>query len=210
MSYRHRTEGDRAKDSAAEISRTSSTLRKLAVVLEGLIESDRRKLLDAAAILVAAGREKKASAKKLKDAEIAQEKAFDKAEAEAGAILDAWPQSDLPDQIALCLAWSDRWIFEGEDLLREALKGYTGYNGQYYPATRRNLESVINEARRALQREAAKRASRKGQPVAEFLGTVREAAEAARQSDKCRELVQAWRVALVAEQITEANKGGMK
>lgn len=176
MSYRHRTEGDRAKDSAAEISRTSSTLRKLAVMLEGLIESDRRKLLDAAAILVAAGREKKASAKKIKDAEFAQEKAFDKAEAEAGAILDAWPQSDLPDQIALCLAW----------------------------------KSVINEARRALQREAAKRASRKGQPVAEFLGTVREAAEAARQSDKCRELVQAWRVALVAEQITEANKGGMK
>lgn len=210
MSYRHRTEGDRAKDSAAEISRTSSTLRKLAVMLEGLIESDRRKLLDAAAILVAAGREKKASAKKIKDAEIAQEKVFDKAEAEAGAILDAWPQNDLPDKVAFCLAWSDRWIFEGEDLLRLALKGYTSFNGQHYPATRRNLEAVINEARRALQREAANRASRKGQPVAEFLGTVREAMEAVKQSDKCRELVHAWRVALVAEQITEANKGGMK
>jgi hypothetical protein len=210
MSHRFRTEGDRAKDFAAEINRTYSTLRKLSAELDGLSDGDRRKLLDAAAILAAAGREKKASAKKLKDAEIAIEKAFDKAEAEAGAILDAWPQSDLPDQIALCLSWNDPWNLEGEKDLRERLKGYTDFNGKHYPATRRSLQDVLNGFKRALQREAAARASRKGQPVAEFLGTVRAAAEVAKQSDKCRELVQAWRVALVAEQITEANKGGMK
>lgn len=210
MSHRFRTEGDRAKNFAAEINRTYSTLRKLSAELDGLSDGDRRKLLDAAAILAAAGREKKASAKKLKDAEIAIEKAFDKAEAEAGAILYAWPQNDLPDQIALCLSWNDPWNFEGEKYLRERLKGHTDFNGKHYPATRRSLQDMLKNFKRTLQREAAYRASHKGQPVAVFMGTVREAAVAARQSDTCRELVQAWRVALVAEQITEANKGGMK
>ena len=206
MSYQYRTEGDRAKSFAAEISRTKSTLHKLAGALEGLSDRNRRTLLDAAAILSAAGKEKKASAKKIKDAEIARERAFDKAEAEAGCILDTWPQSNLEDQIALCLAWRDPWNLEGEKDLCDQLKGFN-LNGKHYPATRRSLLDVLSSFKRALQREAAYRASRKGYAVAEFLGTVREAMEAAKQSDKCRELVEAWRVALVKEQLIEANKG---
>ncbi|GEM_PF-3894788 len=207
MSYQYRTEGDRAKSFAAEISRTKSTLHKLAGALEGLSDGNRRTLLDAAAILARQGKEKKAAAKKIKDDEVALEKAFNKAEAEAGRLLDGWPQSSLEDQIALCLGWNDRWVFEGERDLRERLKGYTSFNGEHRPAGWRDVLTVINDAKRALQREAAYRASRKGQPVADFLATIREAAEAAKQSDKCRELVEAWRVALVKEQLIEANKG---
>jgi hypothetical protein len=192
---------------AAEIKRTDSTLRKLAAELGGLSEVSRRTMLDAAAILASIGKDKKTEAKKIKDAEAAIERAREAAEKEAAQILASWTQAELADQIAICLAWRDPWNFEGERDLREGLKGYTFPNGEHRAAGRRDVLSVLSDAKRALQREAGYRASLKGQPVAEFMATVRTGFDAARQGDTCRQLVEAWQVALVQERLTEANKG---
>ena len=200
----YRTPGRVASNQAATALRTASALRNLAADLE-MSKGNQRILLDAASILAASGRDRKAAAARLKAEEAEIKRKRDAGEAEARKILDGWPAASIADRIALCLSWEDRWNFEGEKLLRLALGGYTDWSGLHHPTGWRNLESVVHEFRRAVSREAGYRASRKGISVDVFMAGVRDEFQRARQGETCQQLTEAWNAALVAERLANAN-----